>query len=126
MLADLIALLEAATRPDSDLDKRVFAYVDGWSYPLVGAAIQEFKERMRWDGETRYTASLDAALTLVPEGWEWAAGADLRLFHGAAAWARVFPVGEQQRGTGNCLAAAPALALCIAALKARAADGGPR
>lgn len=55
-----------------------------------------------------YTASLDAAMSLVPEGWEW----------------RVASTGEAECWCGdgsdiNLRAATPALALCAAALRAR-------
>ncbi len=63
-----------------------------------------------------YTASLDAALTLVPEGWQWVvsqqfgqpfAGCGGSPTDGWLAW--------------HVDAATPALALCAAALRARAA-----
>ena len=59
-----------------------------------------------------YTTSLDAALTLVPEGMAWTilSGA----LHAAC-------VGDASTGNPVTKAATPALALCIAALKARAA-----
>ena len=66
---------------------------------------------------TPFTASLDAAMQLVPEGtlWrvnKWANGAD-------ASVAFVKPYREGPR----CTAATPALALCAAALRALASQG---
>jgi hypothetical protein len=63
-----------------------------------------------------YTSSVDAALTLVPEGWAWAKRLDGAFY--------VAPIDEGspysgQRGD----APTPALALCIAALEARRAGG---
>lgn len=61
-----------------------------------------------------YTTSLDAALTLVQEGWSWRC-ANLPSGRGFAS------LGTQKSGQ-DIVGATPALALCIAALKARAAD----
>lgn len=66
----------------------------------------------------RYTASIDAAMTLVPEGYDWSLDNFDGEFGKPSAWvharrsaAEIVPV------TG----ATPALALCSAALRARAA-----
>ena len=81
-----------------------------------------------------YSSSIDSALTLVPMGWGWSVG-DI---HGTCEsagigrpWAEIWKRGDRpvrlpgmHRTTdGRCLinAATPALALCIAALKARQA-----
>lgn len=81
-----------------------------------------------WDGNGRtqltvkpYTASLDAAMTLVPNGWAWMAGCD----PGDGYFATLMPTDESgivAHGV-NCNAATPALALCAAALRARAEAG---
>jgi hypothetical protein len=68
----------------------------GWSFIIA----QEFE----WLENQPYTASLDAAVTLVPEGWGW-------LIMGNAAKVGRLP----SRG------ATSPLALCAAALQARAA-----
>lgn len=64
-----------------------------------------------------FTASIDAALTLVPEGQSvrmgWCAG---------AGYAEVFEpgtYGDRGLGTGTISAKTPALALCAAALRAK-------
>jgi hypothetical protein len=72
-----------------------------------------------------YSASLDAAMTLVPDGYEWGCGSwgnpDT---DGPWAWCAT-----RQQSADNDLdygkAATPALALCAAALKARAAECVP-
>ena len=99
-LADLIARLEKATGPDRRLD-----------FSIAQAVENAGPMEWRANGFPYYTSSLDAALTLVPDCTPWAAG-------------------EDEDGTG-CAdiprhrvlvhAATPALALCIAALKARSA-----
>jgi hypothetical protein len=104
---ELIAALEAATGPSRELDAAIFSHLYGWSYPLVGAAVHDFREN-----GAAYTASIDAALTLVPDGCEaviWTAGG-----------ADVFPATPGLRAYDATHAATPAIALCIAALRARA------
>jgi hypothetical protein len=74
-------------------------------------------------GEDRYppvTASLDAAMTLVPEGLIWAVtncGAEDRLIPDMSVASAV--VGKADDPSKPSVAATPALALCAAALRAR-------
>lgn len=111
MKDDLIARLEAATGPSFALDCEISKAAGSAAWP-----------------PRAYTASIDAALTLVPDGCGWSAG-----------WGQILPdkpMGEA-RITRNAHfigydanydvivkanAATPALALCIAALRARAGD----
>lgn len=67
-----------------------------------------------------YTASLDAALTLVPEGFVTNLGNDT-----GAAWAHVWSDGPDYDGMipGSRAVTMP-LALCAAALRSRATDKG--
>jgi hypothetical protein len=62
----------------------------------------------------RYTASLDAAMTLVPEGWVWS----MNTFPNAASAYCMNPASEIVRPLRQFIAT-PALALCAAALRAR-------
>ena len=64
----------------------------------------------------RYTTSLDAAVTLVLEDTDWQVG---RV--GSESVAGIYPVARHPFATHKATAATPALALCAAALKARAA-----
>jgi hypothetical protein len=93
-MKDLIAKLEAAAEGSIELDQAIGAALDLW--PIDA-----------------YTRSLDDALTLVPEGWAW------------KTWA-VNVEGEMECGAAvnferKAHAPTPALALCIAALRARSA-----
>ena len=103
-LADLIARLERAEGPDCELDCAIYAFVF-----------------VAQDNPPPYTGSVDAALTLVPEGVE-----EVRLQINkevGCSNATMDPdtfVGETVVGTANH----PALALCIAALRAREAGNG--
>jgi hypothetical protein len=141
MFADLIARLEAAVEPSRDLDVAIWAAI---GYPgVVGTKPTAYRlgtaEKLNgevaltWPGNPRcghhdlgqvrrYTASLDAALTLVPEG------ADVEVYFSPREkpHRRGCVVLTISRQVYEAHAATLALALCIAALRARAADGGPR
>ena len=121
-LEQLIARLEAASKGSRDLDRAIHLVVfadfikergmteegNGWRDPEFGAIAPP----------QDYTTSIDAALTLVPPIWRvyaiqeqyvdppnlWFVGLDRRREH------RESMIGK---------APTPALALCIAALKAR-------
>lgn len=84
----------------------------------VLARIIDRVERGEWDQDPSvpfYTTSLDAALTLVPEGFDW-----LRL---GPVTMTVYPVQHDPKAWAHHIeatGATPALALCAAALRARA------
>lgn len=107
-LSDLIARLEAAKEGSADLDIEISELL----HPDEVA-----------EGETvsiiRYTRSLDAALTLVPEGWHWNAGYDPPSRGRTGNYAQLFKDDDNQAEEA-WFAGTVALALCIAALKAKA------
>lgn len=85
------------------------AHPDGVSVNL-NATDGKHSSRQKRYTPPLYTTSLDdAALTLVPEGESWGCGYESSNLHGMA-W-----VGANNR---TCTAATPALALCIASLRA--------
>ena len=109
---NLIAKLEAAEGPSRELDNEIYTHV------LKTHVIKPGERPLTSDREytPQYTFSLDAAVSLVPEGEQYCLGclSDTRVpvrgvsrYH---AW-----VGAQK----TIYAPTPALALCIAALKAR-------
>lgn len=103
-MKDLIERLQAATGPDRELDGLIQTALD---LPPM-----HFGAGGRCNAFTR---SLDAALLLVPEGWRWFVN-----WKAAHVW-RVTDDGDvflSERAN----AATPIIALCIAALQARAAD----
>jgi hypothetical protein len=123
--AELIKRLERATGPDRELDR------------LLG---REFGSAMRGPDSNEwiypaYTASIDAALTLVPEetrkhhGIWWT----IQQNAGSLGTGKTFYVAQVLRSWGNTeehnhekhtgINGAAAIALCIAALKARGASG---
>jgi hypothetical protein len=101
-LSELIERLEKATEPDDKLDTN------------INAAVLRTVER--FEPFPAYTSSIDAALTLVPEGYGW------------HLWSpdNWLPAAEVRNGERvyyglTAQAGLPAIALCIAALKAREA-----
>jgi hypothetical protein len=105
-LSDLAERCEKATGPDYRLDNEIAAAV-GRSPPHGSIETYIEGQHGRW-----FTASLDAAMTLVPEGFDWIIG---HTNSGLTIHAEVGGRGgEYQR-----FAATPALALCAAALRAR-------
>lgn len=117
-LLSLADRCERASGPDRHLDAEIARVLlpseatgitrsrYGWSYRVFGPS--------GWDDEwletLPFTASLNAAVTLVPEGWTWA-----RYHNGA-----VECVSRDHSITKAC-ANTSALALCAAALRAMAA-----
>jgi hypothetical protein len=102
---ELIARLEAATGPDRQLDVDIFVEV-AWT----------------GQGDERtppaYTSSIDAALTLVPEGFDHRSGS----FDGGKSFNAVVTTPELSVWNwdiGCDKAPTQAISLCIAALKAR-------
>ena len=114
---NLIEKLEAATEGSRELDYAI-AEKTGWQFH----GEEEFKEYgLNWknpaDGEweqlTWWTTSLDAALTLVPDGWGWTIESD-----GIAAVRSPESEGDDELAVWGLTAnGTPALAVCIAALK---------
>lgn len=101
---ELIAALELATVPDRELDAEIdqLAYENGWRSERI----------MTPDRTPPYTASIDAALTLVPDDMGW-----MVTWVGARVWHHLegFALNDGIEVSHKI----PAIALCIAALKAR-------
>lgn len=127
MTDELIAKLEAASGPDVELDGRIYCAINR----LVFKSIRPDGSNVHFEIDERgvhtmvtphpFTASLNAALALVPEGWGWAIDHPSiqlakRITNGAVVQAEVYD------GKGLIIAVrapTPALALCIASMKAR-------
>lgn len=108
-LSDLIARLEAAKEGSRELDVAIIRA--GYGIPIVQDSWSD-QDLLAGDIVPMYTRSLDAALTLVPDGWQ----CDVRICDGAC---RATVGGTKKFGEARAPTAA--LALCIAALKAREA-----
>lgn len=124
-LDNLISQLEAATGPSRELDAEV-ANAAGAEAGFIGklgwrmrfATWMSWSDH-RWCALPRYTASIDAAITLVPEGAVWTVLTD----YGDLCRARIFNAEPELHVEED--GATPALALCIACLRARAAVPQP-
>ena len=134
MSDDLIKRLENATGSDRELDVAIFEAVlldaemkqydaESW-FCESGGHSYGFNTRgdpiVIWRGEIpRLTASIDAALTLVPEGWAvYEMGQTTRRV--SDGW-YVMLMGTEKSGEASSSHKFFAIALCIAALRARAA-----
>jgi hypothetical protein len=122
-MTDLIERLEKATGPDRHLNALIYLDVvepslrASWRAPN-GVGPEGYYARIG----PRYTESIDAALTLVPSSAQWSLEAD-------TAWVRWMgkdDVEEAQGGFNGREGTCTALALCIAAIKARAAISNQR
>ena len=107
---DMISLAErceAAAGGDRELDR----------------AIRDAVFQPCMNNGAEYTASIDAAMTLVPDGWDWAVGTGRKQHmteNGKRPWAWCAPGQNFAMPQDLPLAATPALALCAASLRARA------
>ncbi len=133
-MTDLIDALEAAEGPSRELDARIWKLVDPQAHESCRQSALKICRRRYWDvalvdgiveeNADAYSESLDAALSLVPEGHSL-----------AGLWEAVNPKDRPWWGCDvrrddpyGCISvhgsATPALALAIAALRAMEADDG--
>lgn len=128
-LSDLISRVEKASGPDGDLEAEIWlactpgATRDKWSY-IHKATGRECTVDETRDATDRliivpsYTTSIDAALTLLPEGLDWLVRTGERA-DGDQPYGHVFD--GARFGIGEAEAATPVLALLAAILRARQA-----
>ena len=127
---ELIAALEKADGPDRELDALIWLLVNypdwrkhkdwrktnGWAEESRPSSMVSYYTADGLGGSgsaNHYTASIDAALTLVPEGWSWSV--DHLLGQKPGAVLNNKPFSKTAIATEG---ATPALAICIAALRA--------
>ena len=109
-MTDLIARLAAAETGSEELDVAITREIChyGKNHPLWFTA--------------SYTRSIDAALTLVPEGWGWL----VEVWQREESWAQVVRRPEGSTKPSGIFEGAeaktPAIAITIAALKAKQTD----
>lgn len=133
-MSDLIERLGKAVGPDKELDWDL-ALLAGWErrdWDIASANLGWFAPgvpNVMHSDPPRYTASIDAALTLVPDGWAWAVRehrdcppphSDALAKVSRVAWG--CPEGELYEQS-QARHPTPAIALCIAALRARTPEG---
>lgn len=130
-MQELIERLEKATGPDRELDGLIYGSLRGlkrnggtfhiylseetfqFEHPTVRHTNGPAALYVRGCNVGEFTESIDAALTLVPDGWLWDVASS------GAAW--VMPDYELDGQIVIGGVQQPAIALCIAALKARLA-----
>lgn len=122
-MTELIKRLEAATGPSRELDADIAratglqvkkGQLGGWVYIAEG--------RTGWELLPYFTESVDAALTLVPEGWSSSLNIYPVQVKPTPIWKAASHVNPNDgSGRSGYLgdSATPPIALCIAALKAR-------
>ena len=124
----LIERLARATGPDRELD----AAIDVVVFRPSADRVEYFPDGQRIPSGfynaraiPAYTGSLDAAVTLVPEGWGWGVQSGYP-YEGRCypALAYYWILGDDPGVANSVDAAAPAHAICIAALKAREVSDG--
>jgi hypothetical protein len=128
MANELIEKLEAATGPDRELDCWVQCIKDGADFEIFRRVVPDFHQ---W-ACPYYTSSIDAAMSLVPEGFSvdnimWWPKPDNSFFaravvigthdHGGEFWH------NSEDGRWSAEAKSLPLAICIAALKAKGVEG---
>jgi hypothetical protein len=127
-MTDLIKRLEAAEQGSRELDAEIKNFLNGSQikpvpktygvcHPGTILGAYEYNEEMGGVPVEKavppYTTSLDAARSLVPEGYDWIA-ADVNGHVGGTPYACV---GDEEKHFGGTVY----LALCIASLRAREA-----
>lgn len=130
MTPNLAEACEKAEGPDREIDARIWCALNGKKYKahfgaygkpgMIQVEYTEPPRRTRcvthdYNHALPVTASIDAAMTLVPEGFSFGAGRD-NIVPGPEGWAWVSNEEDYQL----VRAATPALALVAAALRARA------
>jgi hypothetical protein len=114
-LDDLIERLEKATGPDRDLFITCYLAVNNLEKLSDGVSSEACKRYLRF---LNAEAWIDAALTLVPEGW-WPFAIYFGTDGKGPCEAILFRRRDQCKIGGGYSHTKPAIALCIAALKAR-------
>lgn len=123
---DLIEQLQSADGPNRGFDAALAKHwghtvcSDQGRWRVYGGAVSRTNKRKL----PAYTSDLNAALTLLPDGWEWTAG----VFRGEDDNGPPFFADcgnfEEPNGNEDCTyfearGQTPAIAICIAALKAK-------
>lgn len=128
---DLTALIERVEKlngpcreTDAIIDQLMGRVPDGAFRPCAAIDVGTWAlaaQNGYWTSD-RYTASVDAALTLLPAGWLWDAGFSKHVPHVARVWPGPRPP-HNGFYVGEC-DSNRAIALCLAALRALSSQGG--
>lgn len=111
---ELIARLEHAEAPSRELDAAIAIHLDGATAEDLAYVLTDIEGTLR---PPRYTASIDAALTLVPGRCDMIS---FRSDPSGSGWELgEFTGGEYIKHSEGATGGLWAIALCIASLKAR-------
>lgn len=121
-MQELIDRLESLTGPNFELERHI-AVASGKALRLSGDGAVEWAPGNTFGVAPAYTCSIDAALLLVPENHTWWVDSEEVIGDGSVLppSAAVMAYGADFRICDNSKGATPAIAICIAALKARMA-----
>lgn len=137
-MKDLIERLEKATGPDRLLDALIAGYHNDWSVIEIGKddrthfirwARRDGSEFMTREGSSgeytamRYTASMDLAAALIPDGLYWMAGYGKTREDEPLGGVAIFRPGNEDDPVAKAEAPTVPLALCLAALRAADQQG---
>lgn len=142
LLEELAVRCEAATRCDAEAETMIYAEINGWPTEWRDNALVRLTdyypigtvdpgERNRWFtghvGAPAYTASIEAAMTLIPSGLRLAVSEwdDEKHLRPRGPWQAILTKAGSGSSFNEMLgyrcdhAATPALAICAASLRAR-------
>lgn len=128
-LAALIERIEKAEGPDRELDADIALAVGPWTerHGLPSGGWVSKGPHHAVVAAPEFTKSIDVALTLVPEGMFWIIGNGKTREHEPLGSAEIFlPTLDNYKTIGEGEHDNPIIALCIAALKAKAASIEPQ
>jgi hypothetical protein len=125
-LTSLIERIEAATEGSRELDGLIWKAIcekpgDVWANDVIDGDVwlrRDPIDHVAWEGPPAYSTSIDAALTLLPEGFKWKCGYSRHVPHNAE-------VIDYSAHTGTFIGESDAsrcLALLAAILRARQSE----
>ena len=126
-LLDLAARVEGLAGPDREVDEAIQCTIHGATAEMQRHGHNAYHKNGRWISIGKilsYTASIDAAMTLVPEGFYWDVAKGVRRANKGPYWASCYNdamLAEMIDSDPVIPGNTPALALTAASLRARAA-----
>lgn len=127
-MTDIIKRLEAATGPNRELDAEIACLSGDYKRDRGrDGMLIEIETGYAVAGGPKYTASIDAAMALVPDGFATEKMSQWPLFAYAQVWGMHECQGELMRqhedGKWEAEAKTLPLAICIASLRSRGIEG---
>ena len=116
--AGIARRLEAAVGPDRGVDAEIYCALYGED---AAYCLQYRSHGVTRDDVDEFTASLDAAVTLVPEGWEWQVSTAIAFAPPPDGGRRMYAacLSDDEQSDIQAIGWTAALALCTGACTAR-------